>query len=370
MNPLKIAIDIREAGGEKAGKGHYTFNLVQNLLTVDRQNSYILYTKEKIAGFEQFKNCEMRQISAKSFFWHRKVAKDSKKEKVDIFFSPTSYIMPAILDKNIKSIFTVHDLVAFLHPKSHNKKATIIERFYLKKALKKANNVLTVSKNTKKDLIAKFPFAEDKITTIYPAASSNFRPLDKSKLYDFIVKTGLPKNFFLAVGTLLPRKNYPRLIEAFKLFLDKNSGYNLIIVGQKTAHFREIERIIKTHRLSGHVHILGYLSETSLQNLYNLAEALIFPSLYEGFGIPLLEAMQCGCPVLASNAGSIPEVVGDGALLFDPKNVEEIFEAMKKITTDTVLRENLREKGQIQAEKFSWQVSAKALHNLLSEISS
>lgn len=370
MNPLKIAIDIREAGGEKTGKGHYTFNLVQNLLTQDRQNSYILYTKEKMAGFEQFKNAEMRQINAKSFFWHRKVAKDSKMEKVDIFFSPTSYIIPAILDKNIKSIFTVHDLVAFLHAKFHNKKATIIERFYLKKALKKAHKVLTVSKNTKKDLIEKFPFSEDKITTIHPAASSNFKPLDKSQLYDFIIKTGLPKNFFLAVGTLLPRKNYPRLIEAFKLFLDKNFGYHLIIVGQKTAHFREIERIIKNHRLSGHVHILGYLSETSLQNLYNLAEALIFPSLYEGFGIPLVEAMQCGCPVLASNAGSIPEVVGDSALLFDSKNVEEIFEAMKKITTDTVLREKLREKGQTQAEKFSWQASAKAFHNLLPEISS
>ncbi|MBI4235629.1 glycosyltransferase family 4 protein [Candidatus Peregrinibacteria bacterium] len=362
---MKIGIDIREAGGEKAGKGYYTFNLVQSLLTLDTKNHYILYTKDKIPGFEQYKNAEMRQVAAKSFFWHRKVAKDAAKEKVDIFFSPTSYIIPAILKKEIKSIFTVHDLVAFLHAKSHNKKATIIERFYLKKALKKAWKVLAVSQNTKRDLLKKFSFAEDKVEVIYPAASQNFKPLDKTKLYDFIVKTALPKNFFLSVGTLLPRKNYIRLIEAFKIFFYKNPGWHLIIVGQKTRHYNEILAKIKEQRLDGHVHILGYLTENSLQNLYNLSQALIFPSLYEGFGIPLVEAMQCGCPVLASNTSSIPEVVVDAALLFDPKDTVEIAHKMQKAASDQSLCETLHFQGLKQSQKFSWQAAAKSFYNLL-----
>ena len=158
---MKIAIDIRTAGGEKTGKGWFTFHITQNLLKLDRENQYILYVKDKIPGFEEFKNAKLKQIKGQSIFWHRNVAKDVKKENVDIFFAPSSYIIPALLPKSIKSVLTIHDLVAFLFPETHNKKATLIEKLFLKKALKKADHVVTVSNNTKKDVLEKFKFPKN-----------------------------------------------------------------------------------------------------------------------------------------------------------------------------------------------------------------
>lgn len=257
-------------------------------------------------------------------------------------------------------------MVAFIHPSKHNKKANIIERLYIRKALKKAKAVIAVSENTKKDLQEKF-HAEN-VHVIYNAASKSFKQIPKSELADFILQTRLPKNFFLAVGTLIPRKNYVRLMRAFALFRKNNPGHNLIIVGKKGWNYHEIENAIKEYRLSGEVHILGYLSEKSLAGLYNLAQALVFPSLYEGFGIPLLEAMQCGCPVIASNTSSIPEVTGDAAIMIDPHSPEEIAEAMEKITKDSDLRSTIIEKGHAQSKKFSWEKAAKELVEIMAKI--
>ena len=358
---MKIGIDIRTAGGEKAGKGYYTFNLVQALLKLDTQNEYHLYTKDKFPGFEHFKNAKVHHITGRSIFWHRNVAKHARHQNLDYFFAPSSYIVPTLLPESIKSIFTVHDLVAFLHPSKHNKKAIFLERLYLKKAVKKSHKILAVSTNTKKDLAKKFPQAKEKTTVIYNAASPIFKPKDTATLSDFITRTKLPKHFFLSVGTIIPRKNYTRLIKAFRLHLRENPGHHLIIVGKPGWNHREVENAIKENHLQGHVHLLGYLTEESLANLYNLALAFVFPSLYEGFGIPLLEAMQSNCPVLSSDTSSMPEVVGDSALLFDPHSIHAISDAMQKIATDSTLRDKLIEKGQAQAQNFSWEESAKKL---------
>lgn len=358
---MKIAIDIRTAGGEKTGKGFYTFHIVHELLKIDHENEYILYSKDGIAGFEQFKNAKLKLIDGRGFFWHRNVAKDIAKQEVDIFFAPSSYIIPAILSKSIKTILTVHDLVAFFFPNTHNKKATIIEKLFLKKALKKATHVLTVSENTKHDLINKFKYEENKISVTYCAAANDFKPLEKGSLKTFIKETNLPANFFLAVGTLEPRKNYLNLIRAFSQIHKDFPHVHLMIVGGKGWDYEEIFKLIRENYLNKKVHILGYLSTKSLINLYNLAETLVFPSYYEGFGIPPLEAMKCGCPVIASFTSSIPEVVGDAALLINPESHLEIAGAMTKILKDDHLAENLSNKGLIQAKKFSWEDSARKL---------
>lgn len=355
---MKIAIDIRTAAGEKAGKGWYTFFISQNLLKLDKKNSYILYTKDKVAGFEQFKNARIKPIKGRGYFWHRKVAKDIKKEKVDLFFAPSSCIIPALLPENIKTIITVHDLVAFLFPNTHDKKAVLIEKLFLKKALKKATRVLAVSNNTKRDIIQKFKCDSEKISVIYCSASDNFKPVEKESLIDFAKKTNLPKKFFLAVGAIIQRKNYKNLLLAFARIHEKYPAYHLIIVGGKGWREEEIHDLIREKYLQKFVHFLGYLSETSLVNLYNLAYALVFPSLYEGFGIPPLEAMKCGCPVIASYTSSIPEVAGDSALLINPAKPEKIAEAMEKLIKNPRLCEKLRVLGFEQSKKFSWEKSA------------
>jgi glycosyltransferase involved in cell wall biosynthesis len=358
---MKIAIDIRSAAGEKVGKGWYTFHMVQNLLKLDHENEYILYSKDPVPGFEFFKNAEQKIIDGKSIFWHRNVAKDAVKEECDIFFAPTSYIIPTLLPKSVKTVVTVHDLVAFLFPHNHNKKAVFVEKLFLKRALKKAAFVATISQNTKQDILKMFGYDEAKIDILYCSASDEFKPLNKSFLEPFAKKTKLPKKFFLAVGTLEPRKNYVTLIEAFAEVHKKYPDYHLIIVGGKGWKYEEIFETVRMHYLGKFVHNLGYVSSGSLVKLYNLAKALVFPSFYEGFGIPPLEAMKSGCPVIASYSSSVPEVVGNAALLINPISEIEIAAAMIKLIKDPDLCEKLRAEGFLQSKKFSWESSAKKL---------
>lgn len=365
---MKIAIDIRCAGGEKAGKGFYTFHLVQNLLQIDKENEYILYARDGIPGFNEFKNARMKLFSGKGAFWHYQVSRDVKKEKVDIFFAPSSYIIPSMLPGSIKTVLTVHDLVAFIYPNTHNKKATIIEKLLLRRALRRAAHVCAVSENTRKDILQRFHYEAKQIDVIYCGASDEFKPIPAEKLKDFISKTNLPDKFFLAVGTIEPRKNYLNLIRAFKEVSDKYPDYSLIIVGKEGWDYEEIHAAIKSNYLNKKIHLLGYLSNTSLVNLYSLAKAFVFPSFYEGFGIPPLEAMQCGCPVIASHTSSLPEVVGNAALLINPESYSQIAEAMFKIIENPELCEQLREKGLKQAKKFSWEDSAKKILKIFTKI--
>jgi len=362
---MKIGIDIRAASGEKAGKGWYAFHLVYNLLKIDKRNQYFLYTNIGIPGFGQFKNAEQKVINGKGFLWHMRAAKDIEREKVEIFFAPTSYIIPALLPESVKTVVTVHDLVAFLFRGTHNRKAVIIEKLFFKKTLKKARFLLAVSENTKRDIVNKFNYEKDKIGVVYPGADDTFKPIEKDTLKEFIEKTQLPEKFFLAVGTLEPRKNYKNLILGFHEFLKDNKDYHLIIVGKKGWKFEGIYHLIEELKLKNHVHILGYLSGTSLVNLYNLAEAFVFPSIYEGFGIPPLEAMKCGCPVIVSNTSSIPEVVGDAGLYISPEKSVSIAGALKKITSNKDLREKLIIQGFAQSKKFSWELSARKLLEVL-----
>jgi len=365
---MKIAIDIRTAGGEKAGKGWYTFHLVQNLLRQDHKNEYILYARDGIPGFGEFKNARVKLFSSKGMFWHFQVARDIQKEKADIFFAPSSYIIPSILPAKIKTVLTVHDLVAFLYPNTHNKKATIIEKLLLRRALRRAAHVCAVSENTRTDILQRFHYNPSKIDVIYCGASEEFKPIPPGKLREFIQQTNLPENFFLAVGTLEPRKNYLNLIKAFKEVSDRYPDYYLIIVGKNGWDYEQIYAAIKENYLNKKVHLLGYLSNKSLVNLYSLARALVFPSFYEGFGIPPLEAMECGCPVIASHTSSIPEVVGNAAIFINPESHVQIAEAMLKFIKDPEFCAHLREKGFTQAEKFSWEDSAKKLLKIFSKI--
>lgn len=365
---MKIAIDIRAAGGEKAGKGWYTFNIVRELLRLDHNNQYVLYTKDRFPGFDDFDNAIVKQIGGGGLLWHYNVARDIRKEGIDLFFAPTSYIIPALLPRHIKTILAVHDLVAFLFPITHNKKAVFIERLFFRRALKKADHICAVSENTKQDILEKFHLDSHKISTVYCASSNDFGPLKKDTIETFIKKTNLPDKFFLAVGTLEPRKNYLNLISAFITISKTYPEYNLIIVGGKGWDYEKIHTEIRKNYLGKKVHLLGYLSGSSLEKLYSLAKALVFPSYYEGFGIPPLEAMQCGCPVIASSTSSIPEVVGESALLINPESPTEIANAMFKLIKDDDLCEKLRNLGFTQAKKFSWEKSAAKLLEVIGRL--
>lgn len=356
---MKIAIDIREAGHEKTGKGWYTYNLVHELLKLDHENEYILYTDAEKHPLGNFKNATVKVMKVKSIQWHLKVLKDIKAEKAEIFFAPTSYIIPALAPKSLKTIITIHDLVAFLFPNTHSAKAVVIERLTLKRAIKKAKAILVVSQNTQKDLLKKFQYPADKIFLTPCAPSEFFREkIDEKELEKLKKKYQLPENFILAVGTLEPRKNFPNLIKSFVIIKRKYPDYKLVIVGKKGWKFKQIEDALKQYNLQNDVIFPGYLDDQELHKIYAIAKVFVFPSLYEGFGIPPLEAMASGCPVVSSNVASMPEVVDQAGLLIDPKNALKMADAITSLIENDQVRNMMIERGKAQADKFSWKKSA------------
>lgn len=367
---MRIAIDIRAAAGQKTGKGFYTSSLVHALLNLDSQNEYLLYTDKPQPEFAEYPNATERLVESKGIRWHFAALKDIKKQNVDLFIAPSSYIIPALTPKELKTVMVVHDLVAFLFPQKNNKKAMIIERTTLKKASQKAYKIVTVSENTKKDLLEKFPKIKEKTEVVYPAIANTYKPIDSS-LAEFKEEKNLPKQFFLFVGTLEPRKNIEAILKAHATLIDpqkkKHENPHLVVIGARGWQFSKIFQLLNELGTGEYVVFKGYTPEKELNNYYNSAIALVFPSLYEGFGLPALEAMQSACPVITSNKGSLPEVVGEAALMVDPENMQDLAKAMEKIYDDKVLKLELIGKGLEQSEKFSWQKSAKEMLKLISD---
>lgn len=348
---MKIGIDIRVACGHKTGKGWYTFHIVKEILELDRKNEYVLYTNRVTADFAAFKNSTIKVIHAHPLIWHFKVIKDFLRRDGDLFFAPTSLIIPAFLPRKIKSIITVHDLMAFLHPRLHEPKATILEHLFLRLALRKSSAVLVPSENTKKDLVKIFHYPENRITVtpLAPASTLSYLCVGHPPSLN---KYNLPKDFILTVSGLEPRKNVASLVSA-AIELDKM----LVIIGGKGWKSGTLQKKISENKKN--IIRIENCPPEDLSSFYKSAKIFVFPSIYEGFGLPPLEAMSNGCPVICSSAGSLKEVCGDAAILIDPKNPEELKNAIKKLLNDEELQNSLREKGFQQAKKFSWQETAK-----------
>ncbi len=357
---MKIAIDVREADGEKTGKGFFAFGLVNHLLAQDRHNHYLLYTDKAKVPFEQYENVEVKSILQQGFAWHYQVLKDLKVRRPDLYLAPTSFIVPAFAPKWLKVFVVVHDLVAFMFPKHHAKKAVLIERMTLRRALRKAGKVFVVSENTQNDLLRLFKYPKS-LTVEVPCAPHDIynREIDPKVSAKVRKKYSLPDKFILGVGTLEPRKNFPALIKAFVTVKRKFPDYKLVIVGKQGWKYRELQKAVKQFELTEDVIFTGYMKDEDLHHTYNLAEVFVFPSLYEGFGIPPLEAMASGCPVVASNTSSLPEVVGEAGLLIEPTNSHKIADAIISLIENPQLRNMLLERGFHHARKYSWDESAR-----------
>jgi len=215
---------------------------------------------------------------------------------------------------------------------------------------------IATSQNTKKDLIDRFNISPEKIEVIYEGVSDRFKPGKQKK-----------QNFVLAVSTLEPRKNFVRIIQSYINLREKfSAAEDLIIVGKKGWHFKEILNIPPEYE--SHIDFTGYVSENKLIELYQTAKIFVYPSLYEGFGLPVLEAMACGCPVITSNVSSLPEVAGDAAILVDPYNTDALTDAMHKVLTNENLRERLAVMGLERAKKFSWERCARETLNVFNTL--
>lgn len=362
---MRIGIDYTAAVHQRAGIGRYTRSLVKALARLDKENEYILLVAGRPKEGTAFPpNFEIRYLPLShhwtTILWQRlrlPLSADLFTGPVDLFHSP-DYVFPPL--RRGKRVLTIHDLSFLRYPEG----APPGLRWYLTQAvprsISQADLVLAVSRSTKRDLIELLEVEADRVEVLYEGVEERFHPLDEEALVAVRGRYSLDFPFILTVGTLEPRKNHVGLLQAYSL-LKRRHLPQLVIAGDKgwlyEGIFQEVERL----GLEERVLFLGYVPEEDLPALYNLADLFVYPSLYEGFGLPPLEAMACGTPVVVSDTSSLPEVVGDGALLVPPRDVEALGEAMEKVLSDPPLREELRRKGLERAKRFRWGEAAKRL---------
>lgn len=355
---MTIGIDIRALSGKRAGKGWSVYHILKNLVLLPetKKHRFILYAKNSPPlDFSLPNNFLVRIKKVPGLLWHWAVANELNFSKeINVYLSPVSFIVPALVPK--KCVLIVNDLVAKLFPTAHNRKAAIVENLTLGPALKKCRSVIAISESTKRDLEKYYPSATDKITVV-PLAADRPYPASQEEKQQVRDKYKLPEKFLLFVGTLEPRKNVVRLVEAFDLIKDIVKA-DLVLAGRRGWQWEEIFAAIKHCQLETRVHFLDYVAPSDLPILYQLAELLAWPSLYEGFGLPVLEAMQAGCPVLTSNVSSLPEVAGKAAVLINPRSVQAIADG---IIAAWQRRQDLILAGYIQARKFSWKKTARQI---------
>ena len=364
---MKIAIDCRALEKKNwAGKEKYLISIIQGLSRMDEKNDYFLYFRRKISfPFKLPANFFAASINIPSPLWHFIALFDMILKRIDVVFCPCAYLLAAI-NFFIPSVIVIHDLTVFIPgiSQTHKKSTKLKEKLFLRFAISRARVVVADSYNTKKDIEKFFNIPSEKISVIHLAAGKEFEPKkNKDLLEEKLLKYNIKFPYILFVGTLEPRKNILGLLGAFKELAvqPETAGYKLVLAGKRGWYYEEIFKKIEGFGLKEKVVITDYIFDEDLPYLYTGAECFIYPSFYEGFGLPALEALACGCPVITSDISSLPEVVGESALLVNPQDKKEIVSALNKILSDKELRANLVSKGLKQAQNFSWDKSAKSL---------
>ena len=281
------------------------------------------------------------------------------KNKPDLFLSTDGY---CCLSTKVPQVMVIHDL-AYEHFSDHvYGLATRYYRYFMPRYAKKANRIATVSEFSKSDIVSLYGIAPDKIDVVYNGAKEVYKPVSDTIKQQVKTAHTNGANYFVYVGSIHPRKNVKNLLLAFEQFkTETGSDFKLLIVGRKAWDFEEVEEAHTHMRFKEDVKFLGHIAPVDLANIVASAYAMVYVSLFEGFGIPIIEAMSCEVPVITSNTTSMPEAAGEAALLVNPLSVGEIARAMKKIELDSSLRESLIAKGKIQIKKFSWQLTGEKL---------
>ncbi len=360
----KIAIDAVALLSPFTGIGRYSYEISKFLLKEDFDiRFYYGFFSKKLINKESsygkikdsfFKNALLKRALKKVLFSYTKYL---YKKNFDLYWQP-NYI-PSPFVKSKKCIVSVHDF-SFVHNPSWHPKERIeyFEKNFFKN-IKRADRIITGSNFTKKEIENILGIKEDKIEVVHHGVNHDlYRPYSKNILNTFKKEFNLPDKFFLFVGSVEPRKNLIFLLKVYlNLPKDIKREYKLIIAGFKGWENRQIKKLIEKEK--NNIFYLGYLKDIQLAFLYNLAFAFIYPSLYEGFGIPPLEAMACKTPVIVSNSSSLVEVCENSSLYVDPKDEKSLKEAILKMIEDEKLREGLRERGYNRAKRFTWDKSAK-----------
>lgn len=372
---MKIAIDARSATlHHGTGIGTYTNNLISEILSINAKDEFTLFCSGKFN--EEFNKKDTNIVFSSgrhgSFYENYYIPSTLRELHADLYHIPQNGI-GLNLDTETPTIVTIHDLIPYTMPET-------VGRGYLERFLRDMPNIisnscgiLTVSEYSKKDILKFFSFyPEDKIFVTPLAANNNFKPLDKSNCKLYVEHTFDVKDpYILYIGGFSSRKNVLGLIKAFsKIYKDLNKPYKLLLGGGLRDEGEKLFTFVKENNLQDKVIFCGYVKDEILPILYSGCDAFVYPSLYEGFGLPPLEAMSCKAPVITSNLSSIPEITGDNAILINPYNINELEKALVTLLNDENLKSRFSEKGYLRSLEFTWTKTAQNTLDAYQKLSS
>jgi glycosyltransferase involved in cell wall biosynthesis len=367
---MRIAIDARKL--HDFGIGTYIRNLLRQLARLDTESEYVLLCQERDKPVAGALGPNFRSLvnDSPSYSLREQVSVPAalRREHPDVFHAP-HYVLPVLT--RCPSVVTIHDCIHLMFPQYlPNRAAYVYARASIWSAARKSTRILTVSESSKRDILRFFDVPPEKITVIYNAIDERFRqqPSD-DEVIRVQERFQLHGDFVMYAGNVKPHKNLERLIEAFHLVRhEAGLDVKLVVIGDEVSKYAELRRAVHRHNLHKYVRFLGFMPDETLAVLYRLAAVFVFPSLYEGFGLPPLEAMASGAPVVTSNVSSLPEVAGDAALLVDPYDPRAIADGIRRVLTDPALHAGLRERGLRRAAEFSWEQSVQRVRDIYREV--
>ena len=367
---MRIGIDARKL--HDFGIGTYIRNLLRELAGIDSQSEYVLFTKPEDIGVAQSLGENFRAVATRSgaysFAEQISIPLAVKRERLDLFHA-THYVLPALTPS--KTVVTIHDCIHLMFPEYlGHRLGYAYARASLYTAAHKSDRIVTVSEQSKRDILRFFKVPPQKIVVTPNAIDDRFKlPPSEEHVVQTRERYQLSHSYLLYVGNIKPHKNLERLIEAFHLVRSEGrSELELVIIGDEISKLQSLRRAVHKYDIHRYVRFLGYVPDKTLAVLYRLASVFVFPSLYEGFGLPPLEAMASGTPVVTSNVSSLPEVAGDAAVLVDPYSAEAIAAGILSVLRSTHLREELRQRGLRRVEEYSWNRSVRRLRQVYGEV--
>ena len=363
---MRIGFEASALQGCKSGVGYYAENLLTSMMSVAPQHDYVLFSNREIRDSGPILSGQ--RVYDGGYFpvrtaWMQTVLPGNiRRAAPDVCHFP-NYLAP--LASPCPYVVTIHDMTLYITPRFHRLKKLVLDRTLLPHVARRAAGIITVSNSARDDIVRYLRVPREKVRVVMNAVSPVFRPVtDPAHLTSVLTRYGINVPYVLYVGTIEPRKNIARLVQAFAHLKRAGLPHKLVLVGQPGWHFQPIYAEIERQGITRDVVLTGYVPEQDLPALYSGAECMAFPSLYEGFGLPVLEAMACGTPVVTSHSSSLAEVAGDAALLIDPYSVEQIAGALARIHDDPQLAGDFVTRGLERATRFTWESAARATLDL------
>lgn len=367
---MLIGIDASRAVSDApTGTETYSREMIRCLLQIDSKNEYRLYARRKASHdflpspHSSTINYEIRAIPFPRLWTHARLSLEMLMHPPDLLWVP-AHVLPLVHPRH--SIVTIHDLGNLYYPEAYPRFSRAYHRWSQEWSARAAEHIFADSAATKNDLVSSFGIAREKISVVYPAYDAQlYNPLPDPAVNEEVrSRLRVGRDYIISVGTIHPRKNYARLLEAFqKLGID---DCQLLIVGKKGWMYQEI--LANVERFGNQVKLLDYVPLQDMPVLISGAKLFVFPSLYEGFGLPVLEAQACGVPVVCSNSSSLPEAAGEGAIFFDPLDIGAMKDAIQLGLNDAAVRTRLIELGRENVKRFGWEKSARAALDAINRV--